>query len=132
MHSRAERLEYARSHYARNSVDYKERARRRNDAVRKANRAFVAAYLSEHPCVDCGERDVLVLEFDHVRGVKKANVTDLVREACSRRRLVLEIEKCEVRCANCHRRRTVNAARAAEKRPRLVKAAAPQFRLEGL
>jgi hypothetical protein len=30
----------------------------------------------------------------------------LVGSGCSPHRLALELKKCEVRCANCHRRRT--------------------------
>lgn len=132
MHSRAERLEYARSHYARNSADYKERARKNNERARKAGRALTTAYLSEHPCVDCGERDVLVLQFDHVRGVKKGNVTDLVREACSIRTLLREIEKCDVRCANCHQRRTTRARREVLKGVEAPQVRSRQFRLDGV
>lgn len=67
---------------------------------------YVRAYLSEHPCVDCGEADPVVLEFDHVRGVKIAHVSTLVKQVVALARLQEEIEKCDVRCANCHRRRT--------------------------
>jgi hypothetical protein len=69
------------------------------------NRIFIAEYLKEHPCVDCGEGDILVLDFDHVRGKKRASVSALVNRAASMESLREEIEKCEVRCANCHRRR---------------------------
>jgi hypothetical protein len=67
---------------------------------------YARAYLLEHPCVDCGEADPIVLEFDHVRGVKAADVSNLVKGVASRARLETEIAKCDVRCANCHRRRT--------------------------
>lgn len=63
-------------------------------------------YLKRHPCKDCGEADVRVLEFDHVRGVKTAAVANLVKASYSWRRIHEEIRKCEVVCANCHRRRT--------------------------
>ncbi len=70
------------------------------------NRQMAARYLSEHPCVDCGESDIVVLEFDHVIGEKKWNVSVLVHSPSPWATVEHEIAKCEVRCANCHRRRT--------------------------
>lgn len=70
----------------------------------KVNR-FIKNYLSKNPCIDCGEKDPLVLEFDHVRGRKKGGISDLKRY--SSKILLKEIAKCEVRCANCHRRKTL-------------------------
>jgi hypothetical protein len=59
-------------------------------------------------CIDCGyDKCAAALEFDHPPGsVKLGNVGDLAREA-SWQRLLAEMEKCEVVCANCHRERTV-------------------------
>lgn len=65
---------------------------------------IVVNYLKIHPCVDCGEKDILVLEFDHIRD--KENVISKMVRSSSRRKLLLEIQKCEIRCANCHRRKT--------------------------
>jgi hypothetical protein len=61
-------------------------------------------------CVDCPERDVVVLQFDHVRGEKIGNIAHMMRNGVRWDRFVAEIAKCEVVCANCHCRRT--AARA--------------------
>ena len=72
---------------------------------------WLLQYLVEHPCVDCGERDILVLEFDHVRGAKRDNVTRLARGGWALATVRLEVEKCDVRCANCHRRKTVRGTR---------------------
>lgn len=69
----------------------------------------VREYLLNHPCVDCGERDPVVLEFDHVRGEKKYNISDMPRGGFALSTLKAEIEKCDVRCANCHRRRTAES-----------------------
>ena len=61
----------------------------------------------QHPCVDCGEVDPRVLQFDHVIGVKKANVSSLAyHNKASKDTLLNEIAKCMVRCANCHVRKT--------------------------
>lgn len=62
-------------------------------------------YLLAHPCIDCGEADPLVLEFDH-RGDKRSAVVDLMRRHAPWEEIIVEIQKCDVRCANCHRRRT--------------------------
>jgi hypothetical protein len=80
------------------------RAQRRTDLQR--NREYVLGYLLAHPCVDCGESDPVCLDFDHVRGKKKREISGLVRAACSLKTLQREIAKCDVRCANCHRKVT--------------------------
>jgi hypothetical protein len=70
------------------------------------NRQFAWEYLKANPCLDCGETDVLVLEFDHVRGVKEFAIAVGIAKRYSIERLTAEIAKCDIRCANCHRRRT--------------------------
>lgn len=65
----------------------------------------LVSYLKGHPCIDCGEDDVVVLEFDH-RGEKKRNVSLMIGKLCSWERVLEEIARCDVRCCNCHRRKT--------------------------
>lgn len=67
-------------------------------------RAFIVDYLKRHPCVDCGNSDIRVLEFDHV-GDKKYNIASMIGST-SVNRLREEVKKCVVRCANCHRIKT--------------------------
>lgn len=69
------------------------------------NKQFVWDFLKENPCVDCGEHDPVILEFDHFRD-KKGNVSELCKQALSLDRIKAELNKCEVRCCNCHRRKT--------------------------
>jgi hypothetical protein len=73
----------------------------------RRNVNFVHGILARSSCTDCGERDMLVLEFDHV-GVKRGQVSKMVFNV-SLATLEREIAECEVRCCNCHRR--VTAAR---------------------
>jgi transcription elongation factor Elf1 len=95
-----------------------ERRRVRTREVRKK----VFAYLRANPCVDCGEEDIAVLEFDHrCRVSKQDRVSALVCQGYSWETVKTEIDKCDVRCANCHRRRTAiqlgwYAAKAARKK----------------
>ena len=66
---------------------------------------FVIDFLKENPCVDCGEKDPVVLDFDHMMD-KEFNISDAVHGHYGLKTIVKEISKCEVRCANCHRRKT--------------------------
>lgn len=75
------------------------------EARRRRNMEAVWRYLSTHPCVDCGETDPVVLEFDHVYGEKRRAVSKMLG-SFSWAAIAAEMEKCEVRCANCHRRKT--------------------------
>ena len=52
------------------------------------------------------KRTQLFLEFDHVNGEKEFDVSQMICHGTKWERIAAEIEKCEVRCANCYKRRT--------------------------
>jgi hypothetical protein len=76
-----------------------------NLSAKQRAKEFVNKYLSQRSCVDCGEKDIQVLTFDHISGKKRANVSDLARQGYSLKTISLEIEKTDVVCFNCHMRR---------------------------
>ena len=93
----------------------------------KKNQLLIILYLIEHPCVDCGETDIVVLQFDHVHGKKRNDVGSMMMFPSVK--LFKEIAKCDVRCANCHVKRTarvVNNYRVQWSAS--VKAAQPPFK----
>jgi hypothetical protein len=56
-------------------------------------------------CVDCGyDRYIEALEFDH-KDPSKKEFTISGNHCVSWERMKLELDKCELRCANCHRER---------------------------
>lgn len=78
-------------------------ATERANAAKKIRKDYVVEYLKSHPCVDCGEDDIRVLEFDHVYGEKYMNISQMVGRKYSISAIQEEIDKCEIRCANHHR-----------------------------
>lgn len=70
------------------------------------NKELALSYLKAHPCVDCGIGDPILLTFDHVRGRKSDTVGRMIQRDISWERIFAEIEKCEVRCFNCHALKT--------------------------
>lgn len=88
-------------HYKDNHIKYKEH-RSQNRLLRKE---VVWDYLIGKSCVDCGENDPVVLEFDHVIGSKLWTISEMCKKAMSITLIIEEMAKCEIRCANCHRRR---------------------------
>ena len=91
--------------YSRNAGRRKKIAEARQDAI-KRNRLFVLRHLLAHPCVECGEDNPFFLDFDHVVGEKRHEVSTLVRHCCGVETIQEEIDKCEVRCLKCHRIQT--------------------------
>ncbi len=89
-----------RESYLRNRERYRSRRRELN----RKGKQFIRDYLADHPCVDCGEKDPEVLQFDHVSG-DKGDYRVVSVGLFSIGRIRREIAKCEVRCANCHVRR---------------------------
>jgi hypothetical protein len=98
---------YASGHYKKEEVKEKHllSVSERRKIVKQRNRELVLEYLQSHPCVDCQESDPIVLEFDHQRD-KRMGVARLIQGGYPEKTILDEIEKCEVRCANCHRRKT--------------------------
>ena len=98
---------YHREYYARNRAHIRSSRRRHQAAQRLRNRRHVWAYKASKGCIDCGERDPIVLDLDHRDpSTKVAAVARLSTSCVSLIRLDKEMQKCDVRCANCHRRRT--------------------------
>jgi Homeodomain-like domain-containing protein len=100
---------WCRDCFKRYYEEQRARHRRRNNALKTARvreaQIFVLEYLRDHPCMDCGEADPVILEFDHL-GAKRAEISTLVRRGVLPPVLETEIGRCEVVCASCHRRRT--------------------------
>jgi hypothetical protein len=99
------RVEDRMDYYEKNKEKDLEYKWNRQVEKREEARLYVFTYLSNHPCQDCGETDPLVLTFDHVRGVKKNNVSQMVNQGYSIAAIQAEIDKCEIRCSNCHMRK---------------------------
>ncbi len=74
---------------------------------RQENRRRFAEYMKDKFCVDCGEDDNRCLEHDHVSGEKKFEIGRAIGGSTrSWKAIMKEALKCEVRCANCHRKKT--------------------------
>lgn len=89
--------------YARHKERHKKDVRERRAALKKRNKKKLFDFLCSNPCVDCGERRPFVLDFDH-RGDKKAAISNLL-DLYAWENVLPEIQKCDVRCSNCHRAR---------------------------
>jgi hypothetical protein len=95
--NREKKREHARRWREKNPDYHREYHRRWTEK----NRALTTAYKAERGCQRCGEKDPVVLDFPHVGG-KESEVASMVSRKWER--ILAEIEKCIVVCANCHRR----------------------------
>ena len=73
-------------------------------AKKRAEKWKMAGEIKTHRgCIDCGYSDhAVALQFDHINDDKKASVSNLIRSDYAWSTILEEINKCEVRCANCH------------------------------
>ena len=97
------RAEYKREHYLANKQRYIDQAHARKQALYLERTKYLIEYFADHPCVDCGEADPVVLEFDHLSD-KKFDIGAALPYR-NWQSILDEIGKCDVVCRNCHRRR---------------------------
>lgn len=87
--------ENKRAHIAHNKIT--------SDALIKRDYAYIDEYLKSHPCSECGEERITVLQFHHRDDETKDDcVSNLAHSGYSIKRIQNEIDKCDVLCANCH------------------------------
>lgn len=78
--------------------------RKKERKQEQKRREVIKTHLENNNCKDCGEDDLRVLEFDHL-GDKLFSMAKIVYRT-SPAKIREEIAKCDVVCANCHRKRT--------------------------
>ncbi len=98
--------EYWNRCYYEKHQHYRSRHNTSRNKMREQNARMVFEYLTQNPCLRCGESDPIVLEFDHRDLTDKiGSISNLIKDS-SWERVKSEIEKCDVLCANCHRRKS--------------------------
>lgn len=96
---------HAREKY-KNSEDERDRKTRNREKIIETNRVNLKNYLSDKSCLRCGNSDWRVLEFDHREPENKHSEIGSVLWRWGWARILVEISKCDILCANCHRIRT--------------------------
>jgi hypothetical protein len=96
------RVVYGRVRYQKEKERYKERNRK----LRLRNQLAIYEYLVDKKCADCPITDPLLLTFDHVRGKKLGNISDMAKQSWGLKAIFDEVAKCEIRCFNCHMKKT--------------------------
>ena len=96
---------YRKQHYLQNKKKYIAKAHKWNKKQKEILGKYLFDILSESKCIDCREKDIIVLDFDHVTN-KRFGIAEMYRNCYSLKAVEDEIKKCVVRCANCHRRKT--------------------------
>lgn len=95
----------ARIYYAANGERQRQQIGVANTRRRQVVRQNLWDYYLEHPCVDCGEADPIVLDSDHL-GDKVLAISLAMGRGWGWSKILIELKKCETRCSNCHRRKT--------------------------
>lgn len=79
-----------------------DKSREHNRRYAARGRLFLLEYLTKHPCIQCGEDNPILLDFDHLDPATKSfSVSN--RTTVHPRLLEKEIAKCQILCVRCHR-----------------------------
>jgi hypothetical protein len=99
---------YRQQHYRAHKEKYIAKAKRSAAARRELVRETIQKAKQGKTCADCGAAyPPWVLQFDHLDdSEKQAAVANMAGHGLSVTRVVREIAKCEIVCANCHADRT--------------------------
>jgi hypothetical protein len=92
---------YERAWYARNADKVKRRVKDQRQVVID----WFHQYKATLSCNRCGENDPVCLDFHHRDPTQKVfSIHQTARKAIGKARILAEIAKCDVLCANCHRK----------------------------
>lgn len=91
---------YQKRHYTQNKSSYFANKKARE----AANRNWLKEYKSNLQCNRCPEADPICLDFHHTDPSTKLFGIGNEHHKVSLKKLKEEIAKCEVLCANCHRK----------------------------
>lgn len=95
------RREYDRRWYREHKVTYNKVKSRRKIELRQWFDGFKAIL----KCYLCNENHIACLDFHHINPAdKEISIADAVRKGWGKTRILKEIAKCKVLCANCHRK----------------------------
>lgn len=83
---------------------YKSNPKKRNKTVERNEiiKKIIYDYKKERGCKYCDENIPCCLDFHHIKGDKKFNVSQHNHVALHK--ILAEMNKCDVVCANCHRK----------------------------
>ena len=105
------RQTYQAQHYAKYASLYRARAKRRRAMLRDEFRTNMLLYLAGKSCLLCNESDIRTFELDHINPQTKSfSISQAVRLGYPVPKVLLELEKCRVLCANCHKKITAEQA----------------------
>lgn len=97
--------EYMKQWRENNREKCREYARKGGKKLRAKTVNWYKDYKSGLTCELCNEKDPVCLEFHHIDpSTKIADISVMVRNRASVEKILAEMEKCEVICANCHRK----------------------------
>src|ERR1017187_1870374 len=99
--TRTKQAQWSRKHYLlHRSQKLKDNKQRKSDI-----RVWFNSYRALQACKVCNESHPACLDFHHKeRHTKLFEVTYMVHRGFGKDAILKEIEKCEVLCANCHRK----------------------------
>lgn len=96
-------LRYVENQFA--QLESNNRTRETAKLRRESNNRFLNSIKLTAGCSDCGYKGhPVALHFDHINGEKSWCVSEM--KSFGKARILEEVEKCEIVCANCHAVRT--------------------------
>ena len=99
--SKEKSKKYFKEYYQKNKKRYFDAAKKWKMETKKW---FYETYKDRLICATCGEKDIRCLDFHHRNPNQKEYKISALLYGFSRKKIVIEIEKCDVLCANCHRK----------------------------
>lgn len=93
----------SRQYYADNRESHKKTILKRKHENYRKIRDRILEFKKSNPCLVCGEKEPICLDFHHVEK-KKVRIAAIASTNCSLDTVEKEIKKCVILCSNCHRK----------------------------